>query len=146
LAGSEQLVKRAKQFRDLDQMTVRDSIFIGLAQGLALIPGISRSGSTIAAGLSRGIRRDEAARFSFYLGTPAILGAGLLQTAEVTSLPGVDIGAMAPELIAGFLAAAITGVIAIRLLLAYLRKHSLNVFAIYCAVVGLLTIVVSFVR
>jgi len=146
LAGSEQLVKRAKQFRAMDRMTVRDSIFIGLAQGLALIPGISRSGSTIAAGLSRGIRRDEAARFSFYLGTPAFLGAGLLQTADVMSMPGVDIGAMAPELIAGFLAAAITGVIAIRFLLAYLRKHSLNIFAIYCASVGLLTIVVSFVR
>ena len=61
-------------------------------------------------------------------------------------MPGVDIGPMAPELIAGFVAAAITGVIAIRFLLAYLRKHSLNVFAVYCAVIGLLTIVVSFVR
>ena len=146
LAGSEQLVKRAQQFRELDQMNLKDSIFIGLAQGFALIPGISRSGSTIAAGLSRGIRRDEAARFSFYLGTPAFLGAGLLQTVDVMSIPGVDIGAMAPALIAGFLAAAIMGIIAIRFLLAYLRKHSLNMFAVYCAVVGLLTIVVSFVR
>ena len=146
LAGSELLVKRAQQFRDLDQINLKDSIFIGLAQGFALIPGISRSGSTIAAGLSRGIRRDEAARFSFYLGTPAFLGAGLLQTVDVMSIPGVDIGAMAPALIAGFLAAAIMGIIAIRFLLAYLRKHSLNVFAVYCAVVGLLTIVVSFVR
>ena len=146
LAGSEQLVKRAEQLRDLDQLSLRDSIFIGLAQGFALIPGISRSGSTIAAGLSRGIRRDEAARFSFYLGTPAFLGAGLLQTIEVTSIPGVDVGAMAPALIAGFLAAAITGVIAIRFLLAYLRKHSLYVFSVYCAVVGLLTIIVTFVR
>ncbi len=146
LAGSEQLVKRAEQLRDLDQLSLRDSIFIGLAQGFALIPGISRSGSTIAAGLSRGIRRDEAARFSFYLGTPAFLGAGLLQTIEVTSMPGVDVGAMAPALIAGFLAAAITGVIAIRFLLAYLRKHSLYVFSVYCAVVGLLTIIVTFVR
>ncbi|MCX6042777.1 MAG: undecaprenyl-diphosphate phosphatase, partial [Caldilinea sp.] len=75
---SEQLVLRSGGGRALTQMQWLDAAAIGVAQALALLPGVSRSGSTIAAGLARGIRRDQAARFSFLLGTPAILGAGLL--------------------------------------------------------------------
>ena len=63
-------------------MNVRDTIFIGFAQAFALFPGVSRSGSTIAAGLVRRFRRDEAARFSFFLGAPTFLGAGLLQLGD----------------------------------------------------------------
>ncbi len=146
LAGSEVLAKRLQQVRELPQMNWLDSILIGLAQAFALLPGISRSGSTIAMGLARGIRRDQAARYSFLLGTPAILGAGLLQLADIA---GEDTGQIAGNLLpltVGFLAAAVTGIIAIRFLLKYLRNHSLYIFSVYCLVVGLVTIVVSFVR
>lgn len=146
LAGSELLAKRLQQVRELPQMNWLDSILIGLAQAFALLPGISRSGSTIAMGLARGIRRDQAARYSFLLGTPAILGAGLLQLADIA---GEDTGQIAGNLLpltVGFLAAAVTGIIAIRFLLKYLRNHSLYIFSVYCLVVGLVTIVVSFVR
>ena len=76
LAGSEVLAKRQQQACELAQMNWLDSILIGLAQAFALLPGISRSGSTIATGLARGIKRDQAARYSFLLGTPAILALG----------------------------------------------------------------------
>ena len=146
LAGSEYLIRNAKQFRLLEQLKLPDAVIIGLAQAVALVPGISRSGSTIAAGLTRRIRRDEAARFSFYLGTPVFLGAGLLELNTVMSLNGGQISANLPALLAGFAASAIVGVIAIRFLLSYLRQHSLNIFAIYCAILGLLVLVLSYVR
>jgi undecaprenyl-diphosphatase len=100
----------------------------------------------MAAGLMRGIQRADAARFSFLLGTPAFLGAPLLQLADiVTGDVTIESIAWLPML-AGFVAAAITGVLAIRWLLGYLRNHSFYVFSIYTLVVGLITIAVSFVR
>ncbi len=146
LAGSELLVRRTHQFRDLASLTMVDTIVIGIAQALALAPGISRSGSTIAAGLTRKLRRDEAARFSFYLGTPAFFGAGLLQLIDVLNVDGSLVTNNLLPLAAGFVAAAITGVLAIRFLLAYLRNNNLYIFALYCVVFGLFTIVLSFVR
>ena len=128
------------------RLALVDAIVIGLAQAIALAPGISRSGSTIAAGLVRGLRRDEAARFSFYLGTPAFLGAGLLQMMDVMAADSSRITSNLLPLALGFVAAAITGVAAIRFLLAYLRKHNLYVFALYCSVFGLFTIMLSFMR
>lgn len=146
LAGSEQLMKRATQFRSLDELNLTDAVVIGCAQAVALAPGISRSGSTIAAGLTRRLRREEAARFSFFLGTPAFLGAGLLQMTDALSVDPGMVTAMAGPLVVGFIASAITGVLAIRFLLNYLRQHNLNIFAIYCLVVGLAVIALTFVR
>jgi undecaprenyl-diphosphatase len=123
-----------------------DSILIGLAQALALAPGISRSGSTIATGLGRGIRRDLAARFSFLLGTPIIFGAGLLQLVEVLSSDASKFTNQWVPIVVGFIAAAVAGTFAITFLLRYLRSHSLYVFSVYCVLLGLATIVWSFVR
>lgn len=138
--------RRGQEGRALARMTWLDAIAIGAAQALALIPGISRSGSTIAAGLARGIRRDQAARFSFLLGTPAFFGAGLLQVVKVM---GADanllVGNLTP-IIVGFVVSAVTGVVVIRFLLGYLRSHSLYIFAAYCVVLGLVMIGLSFVR
>lgn len=144
---SEQLTKRyAGDGRPLDRMNWIDAIVIGVAQAFALFPGISRSGSTIAAALARGIKREQAARFSFLLGTPAFFGAGLLQVVKVM---GEDVnllvGNLAPILV-GFVVAAITGVVVIRFLLRYLRDHTLYVFSVYCLVLGLTTIVLTVVR
>ena len=146
LAGSEQLAKRSQATRDLEHMNWTDAIVIGVAQSFALLPGISRSGSTIAAGLGRGIRRDLAARYSFLLGTPAFFGAGLLQVAKAMGDDSAALAGNVAPMLAGFIAAAVVGVLAIRFLLRYLRNRTLYVFSVYCLVVGLLTITLSFVR
>ncbi|MFZ4849976.1 MAG: undecaprenyl-diphosphatase UppP [Caldilinea sp.] len=143
---SEQLVLRSGGGRVLAQMQWLDAAAIGVAQALALLPGVSRSGSTIAAGLARGIRRDQAARFSFLLGTPAILGAGVLQLVKVSGEDASALTQQAAPILVGFVVAAVTGVVAIRVLLSYLRNHTLYVFSGYCLVVGAATIVWYLVR
>lgn len=145
LAGSEQMTRHLHSRNRLDCLSWMDTVVIGLAQAIALAPGISRSGSTIAAGLARGVRRDAAARFSFLLGTPAFLGAGLLQMTDALSANSSAVLAQAPALIVGFVASAISGFLAIRFLLSYLRTRSLYVFAVYCALLGVFVIVLSFV-
>ena len=145
LAGSEQLIRRSLAARELDQMKWSDAIVIGVVQSFALLPGISRSGSTIAAGLGCGIRRDLAARFSFLLGTPAILGAGLLQLVKSIGQDAVSLSGSFVPTAAGFIVAAVVGVLAIRFLLYYLRNRTLYIFSMYCLIVGLLTIMRSFV-
>lgn len=143
LLSSEWLARRARAVKTLERLTLIDSLLIGLAQAVALAPGISRSGSTIAAGLARGLRRDEAARFSFLLGTPAFLGAGLLQLTDVL---GTDPGRLAegwPALLVGFAASAISGVLVIRFLLSFLRSHTLYPFVIYCVLAGAAVLLVS---
>jgi undecaprenyl-diphosphatase len=119
------------------------ALLIGTAQALAIAPGISRSGATIAAGLIVGLSRPEAARFSFLLATPAILGAGLIQLAHLAT-PGVS--APAPSLVAGFMAASIIGYLAIRFLLDYLQRHALYIFAVYCWLAGVLALAVYWAR
>ncbi|MCB0044821.1 MAG: undecaprenyl-diphosphatase UppP [Caldilineaceae bacterium] len=146
LAGSELMTRRGTAQRLIYQMKWGDVAFIGFAQAFALFPGISRSGSTIAAGLVRRFRRDEAALFSFFLGAPAFFGAGLLQLGDALATDRSEVVAAAPELVIGFWAAAITGILAIRFLLDYLRNHSLYLFAGYCFLVGTGVIVLNLIR
>jgi len=136
LLGSELMARRQKEFRALNEISWRDSILIGCAQALALAPGISRSGTTIAAGLGLGIRRDDAARFSFLLGTPVFFGAGLLQILDALAVDSSQITEQWLVLAIGFVVSAVTGFLAIRFLLNYLRDNPLYPFAIYCFVVG----------
>jgi len=112
----------------------QDAVIIGLFQTLALFPGISRSGSTITGGLWRGLDRETAARFSFLLGVPAILGAGLLSVLDL--IQSGDLASQAAVYLGAFLAAGVTGYAAIALLLAWLREHTLYPFAVYCALFG----------
>jgi undecaprenyl-diphosphatase len=132
LTLSEWLSKRQRSMGDLNWP---DSILIGLAQALAIAPGISRSGATIAMGLLRGIKREAAARYSFLLAIPVIFGAGLLQLVRL--LQAGAGGVQLLPLIIGFLAAAISGYLCIRFLLAYLQRGRLCVFAIYCWLAGI---------
>ncbi len=124
----------ARHRRDLSDVTAWDGIVVGLAQALALLPGVSRSGSTITAGLFLGLRRDAAARFSFLLGVPAVAGAGLLE--------GIDLlraGLPAEERLifaAGTISAAVVGYLAIAFLLRFLQRHSALVFVWYRLVLG----------
>jgi len=138
---SERLGRRE---RSVDAMRPVDALTMGLAQGMAIAPGISRSGATIAAGLLRGLDRTSAARFSFLMSVPIILGAGafqvtkLLQGGSLTVSPGL--------LLAGFAAAAISGYVAIRWLLRLVRTHSLRPFAYYCLAAAALGIILSLAR
>jgi undecaprenyl-diphosphatase len=140
LALSEILTTNLHDPRPLDRMNWIDAVVIGLAQALALAPGISRSGSTIAAGLARGIRRDQAARFSFLLGAPVIFGAGLLQLVDVLQSNPAQITNGWLPIVAGFIASAVAGIVAISFLLRYLRNHTLYIFSAYCLILGLVTI------
>ena len=141
LTASERLGRRE---RDLADLTWLDALVVGLAQALAIFPGISRSGATISAGLARGLQREPSARFSFFLATPIILGAGFLQLVDLAQEGGLV--AQAPTLIAGFLAAAAVGFGCIYFLLRYLQRRRLYPFAIYCAVAGVVCLIVALTR
>ncbi|WP_321423019.1 undecaprenyl-diphosphate phosphatase [uncultured Methanobacterium sp.] len=142
LWGSEWIAKKNKdkKGKDVKEVSFTNSLVIGLFQGFAIAPGISRSGSTIAAGLFSGLERKLAARYSFLLSIPAILGAALIQTKDIVSFD-----ANLEVLIAGFLSAAIFSYLAVKFMMGYIQKHSLNIFAIYCWFVGALTIIISMV-
>jgi undecaprenyl-diphosphatase len=118
------------------------SLLIGAAQAFAILPGISRSGSTIVTGLLLGLRPIEAARFSFLLSIPAVGGAALLEfkdLLESTQPPALD----APTLIAGFAASAIVGYLALQWLLVAVERRNLSWFALYCLIIGSLFLIVS---
>jgi undecaprenyl-diphosphatase len=121
--------------RRLPEGNMPDAIVVGIAQAFALIPGISRSGMTISAGNTRGFQPTEAARFSFLLGIPAIAGAGLVSLPDL-----VEAGTFSAELVVGLVVAAVSGYLAIAVLLAALRRIGLVPFAVYCFIVGGLTV------
>jgi undecaprenyl-diphosphatase len=134
----------ASQKHSMQEISLFDALLVGLAQAAAITPGISRSGATIAAGLLLGVRRAAAARFSFLLMTPAVLGAGVLALFDLAHEGNLIYEW--PLLITGFLAAAISGYLAIRWLLNYLTRRSLTVFAFYCTIVGLGGLILSAIR
>ena len=119
------------------EMNLVDGIVIGLVQAVALIPGISRSGSTITFGIFRGIERETAARFSFLLSIPAIAGAVVLKIAELEQIPSGELFALG----AGFLSAAVTGFLALKLLFVMINRTGLGVFAYYCWFAGAATLI-----
>jgi len=115
-----------------------DAILTGLAQSLALIPGISRSGMTITSGLLRGMSRVEAARFAFLLGIPVIAGAGLLEIADVVSSDA----SIDNSVWVGMIVAGLSGYAAIAILLKVLNRVGLAPFGVYCVVAGAFAVVV----
>jgi undecaprenyl-diphosphatase len=121
--------RAARHVRQMSDLRITEALGIGLAQALALFPGISRSGITISAGLFLGLERAAAARFAFLMGTPIIAGAGLWKIRQIVS---GGAGAFEPAVLAaGVIASAVAGLAAIWLLLRYLQNHSTNVFVIY---------------
>ncbi|MBI3592904.1 MAG: undecaprenyl-diphosphate phosphatase [Nitrospirae bacterium] len=114
--------------KDKERASLADSVIIGIAQAIALIPGVSRSGITITAGLFRNLTRESAARFSFLLSTPVIGGAMLLEGRKLLKSPEfyhLDVVA------AGVIASFVSGFFAIKFLLNFLKKHPLNIFVYY---------------
>lgn len=130
---------KARFDKRTEDITRTDAVLIGLAQVMALIPGASRSGSTIMAGLFRGLNREDAARFSFLLSIPAIAGAGILEF--VGELKHLSLTSGGPELIVATLTALVSGYLSIAFLLRYLRTRSTNVFVLYRILLGLALIV-----
>ncbi len=128
----------------LEQMTWLDALIVGLFQILSVFPGASRSGSTISGGMLRGFDRPAAARFAFLISVPVMLAAGGYETLGIMKLPGLS--TFLPGLAVGFVAAAIVGWFSIKWLLNYLNRHSLYVFAAYCAAIGVLALVLQLVK
>lgn len=132
-----------KRYLAKEVPTVWNALTIGLFQGVATLPGISRSGSTLTAGILCGIRKQEAMEFSFVLGIPAILGASLLEVKD--ALEEEVTVAMGPLLV-GMVVAALVGLAAIGLLKLVLKKNRLNVFAMYCFVLGIVSTSIAIVE
>jgi undecaprenyl-diphosphatase len=127
----------SKRVRDVEDVGMRDAVWVGLAQALALIPGTSRSGATITAGLFLGLKRDAAARFSFLLSVPAIVLSGLYGLLEIFTGEGdVSLGALTIATVFAF----IFGYLSIAFLLHFLATHSTLVFVIYRVVLGAIVI------
>lgn len=123
-----------KKLEGVDKITLKQSLTVGFAQILAFIPGASRSGITITAGLFLGFTREDAARFSFLLATPISLGAGVYKLLELLKSPSQTLSTF--DLIAGIVVTFVIGVVVIKWFLDYLKKHSMLVFVIYRIVVG----------
>ncbi len=123
-----------KRLREMETIQPLDALIIGAFQALALLPGISRSGATIAGAMSRNLKREAAARFSFLLSVPVMIGAGLLALLDLKDIP--EAGTFVAPLLIGFLVAALVGYWSIKWLLKFLATRSLYPFAIYCIVLG----------
>lgn len=139
------LSEKAGKFRkDITGISLGDAMIIGVAQATALVPGVSRAGSTIAAGLFRGMTRDAAARFSFLLSTPVIGGAALLKAYGL-----YKVGGPAPEMylpfVLGIVISAIVGYLAIAALVHYLRTRTLKIFIVYRIGFGIIILALAFI-
>ena len=138
----------AKHERAEGEIGWKDALLIGLAQALAIFPGVSRSGSTITAGLALGLDRKAAARFSFFLSAPIIAGAGLKSLYDLLRGHASAVGSTAGTslVLMGFAVAAVSGFLCIRFLMNFLQKHSTRGFAIYRWALAALVLVVAVVR
>lgn len=134
------LADKKRQARNLDTMTLGDAVWIGLLQALAILPGVSRSGSTIAAARWLNLSREAAARFSFLMSTPIILGAGILKLRHLT------LAAINFPFITGVASSFIVGILSISFLLKYLRRNNFNIFVGYRFIIGLGVILLAVFR
>jgi undecaprenyl-diphosphatase len=129
-----------KKEKNLDRIKPMDALLVGVSQAVAIIPGVSRSGSTIAAGLGLGFKRADAARFSFLMSMPIIFGAGLVGVKDLHGSVSIV------ELAIGFVTAAVVGFLAIKYMLRYISGHDFKVFVWYRIALAILIIAVYFVR
>lgn len=126
--------------RGMDQLTLRDGLLMGLAQCLALVPGVSRSGATASAGLFLGLNRETAFRFSFLLAIPAVTASGLFSLPDAFNPSGEGMEASGPQLLVATLVAFVLGYASIAWLLRFVGNHSMNWFAGYRVILGLVLI------
>jgi len=138
-------ISKANGYKKKEEMNWLDALIIGIFQAIAIPPGISRSGATISGALSRRLDRDFAARFSFLLSIPAILGALVLNFKDLAKNSEVAAGGMGAGVFVGTFTAAFVGFFAVKLMLKIVREKSLFGFAIYTAVLGALILFDQFV-
>lgn len=131
--------KIGQRNRSLSHMRWADALLVGLGQALAIFPGVSRSGATIASGLARNFDRKSAARFSFLLSIPIFIAAGTMSITDLFDLP--DLAEFLPVVAAGFISAAIVGYLSIKWLLGYVARHSMLSFAWYCLALSAFTFI-----
>jgi undecaprenyl-diphosphatase len=134
--------RRGRQDRDIDGLSFRDGVLIGLAQSLALIPGVSRSGATMSAGLLLGLERAAAARFSFLLAIPAVVASGLFKLKDVVGGDAGDVESV-PGVVLATVISFVVGYAAIAWLLRYLATHTVGVFVVYRIALGALVLVLT---
>ncbi len=132
-----------KQTRKLSSMKWLDALVIGIMQVIAVFPGASRSGTTISGGMFRGFDRPAAARFAFLMSVPVMLAAGAYETLGLFKLH--NLGQFLPLILIGFVTAAVVGWLSIKWLLGFLNKHSLYVFAAYCALIGAVCVILNLI-
>lgn len=130
----------SSKVRNLDHIKPMHALLIGISQALAIIPGVSRSGSTMTAALALGFKRADAARFSFLMSIPIIFGAGLAKASHFHD------GVTTPELFIGFITAAVFGFLSIKFLLRLLSKKGFTMFVWYRIIFAIVLLVVYFVR
>ncbi len=141
--------KTAQHLRDSKDVKFKDAILVGLAQALAIFPGVSRSGATISAGLALGLKRDTAAKFSFFLGAPIMLGAGLKSAYDLVQGIQTGTGFSGSDLVifpVGIIVAGVVGFFCIKYLLQYLQKHNTDVFVFYRIGLAILIAIVALIR
>ncbi len=129
--------------KNAKSMTVMDAVLIGIAQAIAVIPGVSRSGSTISVGVAQGLDRNFAVKFSFLVSIPAVLGANIISLIKAISR-GIN-SALIPMYLVGMLVAMVSGYFAIRLIKLLMEKGKFGKFAYYCWAVGAVVMIVSFI-
>jgi undecaprenyl-diphosphatase len=129
-----------RQRRPLQQLTATDGVVMGLAQAMALVPGVSRSGGTISAGLFLGLTRPTAVRYSFLLAIPAVIAAGLFQIPDVFVAGGPGLQPSVSQMVVATLVAAVVGYAAIAWLLRYLERHSVYLFVWYRLALGIVVL------
>ena len=126
MISSESNYKEAERM-GIDEIKMKDALFLGFAQALALVPGVSRSGITISMGLAIGLKRADSARFSFLLGTPIVAGASLLEANKLITLDNFE----SDIFLIGIIVSAVVGYIAVKYLIIFLQRFSLRPFAYY---------------
>ncbi len=137
LYGADHYFRREKKLYDLG---LKESMVIGVSQALAMVPGVSRSGITMAAARAQGVERESAARFSFLLSAPIIFGAGVVAMANLS--PGdLDLA-----FVSGVITSGIVGFLAIKFMLAYIARHNFNIFVWYRLALGATVVVIALVR
>ena len=130
--GDKWASKHYKKETSFEQMSLKQTFLIGLSQALAVIPGFSRSGTTILTGRLLGVSRDAVAKFTFLLSTPIIFGAAIVHITDLV---------ITKEVIIGIVTSAFVGIVCIRFLLSYIKKHDFSIFAVYRVLLALAVIV-----
>ncbi len=136
--------KYMKQNKSFKKMNYLDALIIGVSQVFALIPGFSRSGTTIAAGRARGLKREDAAKFSFYLSAPVVLGAVVLNVFDASVISAIT--SNASIFIIGVLVAFISGLLCIEFLLRYIKNNNFKIFMYYRIIIGIVVILTTILK